>query len=187
MATHFTAVINHNLDEHDLHTLPDLLNSTWRTVEPFLPIIEGYPVPGYSPAKWQWTEYDGGFSLERLHRNGAIPIDSHEFGGGAGERVFSVYHAVRWWSFLDEQTVRDKLRRVCRHIASVFGSDQIIYLPSAFLKPEGAISLMHEGKAVEDMIEWLLENCGPPIQDVESIYRGDLKSWDANGYYVEKL
>jgi hypothetical protein len=93
---------------------------------------------------------------------------------------------ARWWSFLSDQTVRDKLRTVCRHTASVLGSNQILYLPSGFLKPEGAIGLIYEGKAVEE-IDWLLENCGPPVQSIESIYRGDLESWNANGYYIERL
>ena len=42
MGTYFTAVVNHNLDEHNIYTLPDLLNSTWHTVEHVLP-IEGSP------------------------------------------------------------------------------------------------------------------------------------------------
>jgi hypothetical protein len=187
MGTDFTAVVNHNLDEHDVHTLPDLLNSTWHTIEHILPIIEGYPVPGSSPAKWQWGEYDGGFSLERLHNYGTIMVQGHEFHGIVSERVFRVCHGVRWWSFLSEQTVRDKVRGVCRHIASLLGSSQIIYLPDGFLKPEGAIGLMYEGKAAEEMIDWLLENCGPPVPSIESIYRGDLESWNAHGYYIERL
>ena len=32
MGTYFTAVVNHNLDEHEIYTLPDLLNSTWHAV-----------------------------------------------------------------------------------------------------------------------------------------------------------
>jgi len=187
MGTYFTAVVNHNLDEHDIHTLPDLLNSTWHAVEPFLPIAEGYPVPGSSQAKWQWGEYDGGFNLERLHDHGTITVEGHEFHGIVSERMFRVCPSVRWWSFLTEQTVRDKLRRVCRHTASVLGSNEILYVPSGFLKPEGAIGLMYEGKAVEEMIVWLLENCGPPVQSIESIYRGELESWNADGYYIERL
>jgi len=187
MGTDFTAVVNHNLNDHDIHTLPDLLNATWSTVEHLSPIIEGYPVPGSSPARWQWSEYDGGFSLERLLDHNTISVRGHEFHGCVSERMFRLSHGVRWWSFLSEQAVRDKLRRVCRHTASVLGSNQILYLPSGFLKPEGAISLMYEGKAVEDMIDWLLENCGPPLQSIESIYRGELESWNANGYYIERV
>ena len=187
MGTYFTALVNHNLNEDEIHTLPTLLNSTWHTIEPLLPLIEGYPVPGSSPAKWEWGTNDGGFSLVGLHHRGAISIKGHEFGGSAGERVFSVSHGVRWWAFLSEQTVRDKLRLVCRHIASALGSDQIIYVPSGFLKPEGAISLMLEGKALEEIVVWLLENCGAPIQEIEPIYRGDVDNWNANGYYIERL
>lgn len=187
MGIYFEAVVNHNLNAHDIHTLPDLLNSTWSTVEHLSPIIEGYPVPGSSPAKWQWIEYDGGFSLERLHDRRTIGVEGHEFDGFVSERIFRFSHGVSWWSFLTEQTVRDKLRRVCRHTASVLGSNQILYLPSGSLKPEGAISLMYEGKAVEEMIDWLLENCGPPVQGIESTYRGELESWNANGYYIERI
>src|SRR5687767_13388833 len=103
MGTDFTAVVNHNLNEQDIHTLPDLLNSKWRSIEYLLPIIEGYPVPGSSPARWQWGENDGGFDLDRLHSHGTIRIDSHEFTGSVSERVFRLYHGVRWWSFLSEQ------------------------------------------------------------------------------------
>ena len=75
MGTDFTAVVNHNLDERDIHTLPDLLNSMWPQVVNSLPIIEGYPVAGSSPSKWQWTKEEGGFSLERLHHRGTIMIE----------------------------------------------------------------------------------------------------------------
>lgn len=186
MGTDFTAVVNHNLNEHDIHRLPDLLNSTWRTVEQFLPIIEGYPVPRSSPDKWQWREGDG-FSLEKLQDHRTLVIEAHEFHGIVSERVLRVCHGIRWWSFLTEQTVRDKLRSVCQHAASVLGSNQIIYLPDGFLKPEGAIGLMYEGKAVEEMVDWLLENCGPPVQSIESIYRGELEGWNEDGYYIERI
>ena len=69
----------------------------------------------------------------------------------------------------------------------MLGSNQIIYLPDGFLRPEGAIDLMYEGKAVEEMIDWLLENCGPPVQNIESIYRGELESWNSDGYYIERV
>jgi len=187
MGTDFTAVVNHNLDEHDIHTLPDLLNTTWHTIEHILPIIEGYPVSGSSPAKWQWSEYHGGFSFERLLNHNTISVNGHEFHGCASDRVFRVSHGVRWRSFLTDQVVRDKLRSVCRHLASVLGSNQIIYLPSGFYKPEGAISLMYEGKGVEEMIDWLLKNCGPPAQSIESIYRQEHESWVPDGYYIERL
>jgi hypothetical protein len=185
MGTNFAALVNHNLNAHDIHTLPDLLNASWSTVEELSPIIEGYPGPDSSPDKWQWSEF--GFSLERLLDHNTISVSCHEFYGCASERIFLLSPHVRWWSFLGEQAVRDRVRRVCRHTASVLGSNQVVYLPSGFLKPEGAISLMYEGKAVEDVIEWLLENCGPPLQGIESIYRGDLNSWDANGYYIESV
>ncbi len=187
MGTDFTAVVNHNLGERDIHTLPELLNFTWDAVEDFLPIIEGYPVAGSSPPKWQWRENEGGFSLEGLHSRGTLLIEGPEFFGRVSEQVLRVCHGVRWRSFLTEQTVRDKLRRVCRHTASVFGSTQIIYLPDGFYKPEGAIGLMYEGKAVEKMIDWLLENCGPPAQSIESIYREEHGSWSGDGYYIEKI
>ena len=187
MGTDFTAVVNHNLNAREIHTLPDLLNSTWVTDEHLSPIIEGYPVPGSTPEKWQWREGEYGFSLERLHNHETIMVEGHEFHGMVSERMFRLCHGVRWGSFLTEQMVRDKLRRVCRHIASALGSNQIIYLPDGFLRPEGAIGLMYEGKAVEEMIDWLLENCGPPVQNIESIYRGELESWNSDGYYIERV
>lgn len=189
MGTYFTAVVNHNLDEHDVHTLPDLLNSAWHAIEHLLPIIEGYPVSGPSSTKWQWNEREGKFTLERLHRRKTMMVKGSEFDGLVSERVFRLCHAVRWWSFLTDQAVRDKLLRVSQHIASVLGSSQIIYLPDGFLKPEGALGLMYEGKAVgvEEMSGWLLENCGPPVQSVKSIYRGDIESWDPNGYYIVRI
>lgn len=185
MGTEFTAVVNHNLNERDIYTLPDLLNAMWYAVEDSLPIIDGYPVAGSSPPKWQWSRNEGGFSLERLHRHGTVMIEGSEFHGIVSERVFRVCHGVSWWSFLTEQTVRDRLRCVCQHTAAVLGSKQIIYLPDGFLKPEGAIGLMYEGKAIEEMIDWLIKNCGTPTQDVESIYCGVLESWNANSYYIE--
>jgi hypothetical protein len=65
MGTHFTALVNHNLDEGDLYTLPDLLNKTGADVEQFLPILEGYPAPGVPPSKWEWSKRDCVFSLEK--------------------------------------------------------------------------------------------------------------------------
>lgn len=147
-------------------------------------------MPGSTPDKWQWREGEYGFSLERLHNHETIMVEGHEFHGMVSKRMFRLCHGARWGSFLTEQTVRDKLRRVCRHIASVLGSNQVIYLPDGFLRPEGAIGLMYEGKAVEEMIDWLIENCGhcgPPVQNIESIYRGELESWNSDGYYIERV
>ena len=114
-------------------------------------------------------------------------IEGSEFFGIVSERVFRVCHGVRWWSFLTEQTVRDKLRYVCQHMAAVFGSEKIIYLPDGFLRPEGALGLIYEGKGVTEMIDWLLENCGRPIQNIESIYRGEIESWNEDDYFIERL
>ena len=191
MGTYFTAVMNHNFDEHHLSNLPDLLNRLWPKVEPLLPMIKGYPAPGIPPSKWRWSERDRGFSLTRLLNNDTARLDSYEFGGIVSKHIFRLCHAVRWSSFLTDSTVRGKLRQTCRHIASVFGSNQVIYLPSGFLKPEGAIGQMYQGKAVEDMIHWLVENCGPAAQNVDFFDSKDLQNWHypelENWYYIEKI
>ena len=182
MGIYFTAVVNHNRDERNIYNLPDLLNRLWPKVEPLLPIIEGYPVPGIPPRKWEWSERDGGF--RRLLNNDTAVLESYEFSGIVSKYLFRVCHAVRWSTFLEDQTTRSKVRQVCQHIASVLGANQIVYLPSGFLKPEGAIGLMYEDKAVEDMIDWLLENCGPPAQNVDSF---NVEEPDNNWYYIEKI
>jgi hypothetical protein len=183
MGTEFTAVLNHNFDERHIYNLPDLLNRTWSKVEPLLPIIKGFPAPGKLPSKWKWSEWDLGFSATKLSNNDPAMLEGHEFVGFVSKHVFKVCHAVRWSSFLTDQTVRTKLRQVCRHIGSVLGSNQIVYLPSGFLKPEGAIGLMYKGKAVADMIEWLRENCGPAAPSIDSIDSEDFENW----YYIEKI
>jgi hypothetical protein len=50
------------------------------------------------------------------------------------------------------------------------------------LKPEGVRSLMYEGKTVENMVDWLYENCGQPAQSFESISPEDLE----NFYYIDR-
>jgi hypothetical protein len=187
MGTDFTAVVNHNFDDRDIHNLPDLLNRTWSRVQPLLPIIEGYPVPGSSPLRWQWSEREGGFSLERLHSCGTAMIEGNEFSGFVSDHVFRICHGVRWSSFLTDQTTRRKTRQVCRHIAAVLGSNQIVYVPDGFLKPEGVLSLMYEGKVVEDMIDWLLKNCGSAAQDIDSILSEEPGTWNENRYYIERI
>ena len=182
MGTHFTAVVNHNFDERHLFNLPDLLNGTWPKVEPLLPIMEGYPAPGIPPRKWEWSRRDSGFNRLWTTQHTAA-LESYEFSGIVSKHVFRVCHGVRWSTFLKDQTVRSKLRKVCQHLASVLGSDQIVYLPNGFLKPEGAISLMYEGKGVKDMVDWLRENCGPAAQSVDSFRDEELENW----YYIEKL
>lgn len=183
MGTDFTAVVNHNLDERHIYNLPDLLNSTWSKVEPLLPIMEGYPAPGTSPSKWKWSERNGVFSVRKLWNNETTKLEGYEFNGFASKYVFRVCHAVGWSTFLEDQATRSKVRQVCQHIASMLGAHEIVYLPSGFLKPEAAISLMYEGKTVEDMIDWLLENCGPPAQSVDSFNFEKLDDW----YYIEKI
>ena len=37
------------------------------------------------------------------------------------------------------------------------------------------------------MVDWLIENCGPPVEDIESIYREEIESWNANGYFIERV
>jgi hypothetical protein len=183
MGTHFTAVVNHNLDERHIYDLPDLLNRMWPKVEPLLPIMEGYPAPGFPPSQWKWSERYGVFSVRKLWNDDTAMLENYEFNGFASKHVFRVSHAVRWSTFLEDRTTRSKLRQVCQHIASVLGGNQIVYLPSGFLKPEAAIGLMYEGKTVEDMIEWLIENCGPPAQSVDSF---DFEELDKR-YYIEKI
>ncbi len=180
MGTCFTAVVNHNLDQGLIYSLPELLNRTWPTVQPLLPLIEGYPVPGTSPREWKWSERDRGFSLERLLSNDTATMEGLEFEGIVSKHVLRVCHALKWSSFLTNQTTRGKVRQVCRHIASTLGSKQIVYIPSGFLKPEGALGLMYQGKVVEDMIDWLLKNCGPAPETFDPGLE-QLENW----YYIE--
>ena len=177
MGTHFTAIVNHNLDEGDVYNLPDLLNSTWPNVEQFLPVIEGYPAPGRAPSKWEWSKRDCVFSIEKLRANETAMLVGNEFDGWASKHVFSLTHIAKWSWFLEDQQVRNKLRNVCSHVASALGSNQIVYVPSGFLKPEGVRSLMYEGKTVEEMIDWLYQNCGQPAQRFESIEPEDLANF----------
>ena len=179
--------MNHNLGESDIHTIPGLLNSSWHVVEHLLPLIDGYPVPGIPPAKWHWSEGEPGFTIERLRERKTALLDSYEFSGIVSERVFRLCHALRWHSFLSDSVTREKVRDICRHLASVFGCDQVVYLPSGFLKPEGAIGLMYEGGDVEAMVNWLLENCGPPAETFESILVEKDGRWSGDGYYIERV
>ena len=182
MGTCFTAILNHNLDERRISDLPELFNRTWHTVEPLLPLMEGYPVPGTPPRKWRWSE-ERGFSTSTLLSNDTARIEGYEFDGIVSKHMLRVCHALKWSWFLEDEAVRSKVDQVCRHVASVFGANQIVYLPSGFLKPEGAIGLMYEGKFVEDMIEWLLKNCGPPAQSLDSF---DLEKLETL-YFVERV
>jgi hypothetical protein len=182
MGIHFTALVNHNLHEPEIYNLPDMLNRTWAEVEQFLPIIERYPASGRAPGKWEWSTTDGAFSIEKLRANETVMLVGNEFGGSASRHVFNPHHLAKWSWFLEDQQVRAKLRNVSLHIASVLSSDQIVYVPCGFLKPEGVRSLMYEGKTVEDMIDWLYENCGGPAQSFESIQPEDL----ANFYYIDR-
>jgi hypothetical protein len=187
MGTDFTAVVNHNLDEEHIYTLPALLNSTWHEVQHLLPILEGYPVPDITHTKWQWREFDNISLQDSLHNHGTIRLESHEFSGFVSNRVLQICHGVRWWSFLTDTGVRDKLRGVCHHIASMLGTHQIIYLPDGFYKPEGALGLIYESKGVEEMIDWLYTNCGPPAQSIESINQENEQGWNGDDYYVDML
>jgi len=182
MGTHFTALVDHNLDETGIYTLPELLNRSWADVEQFLPIVDGYPAAGRAQGKWEWSNLDGAFSLEKLRANETAMLVGNEFIGFASKYVFSLGHVARWSWFLEDQQMRSKLRNVSLHIASTLGSDKLVYVPSGFLKPEGVRSLMYEGKRVEEMIDWLYQNCGEPAQSFESIQPGDL----ANFYYVDQ-
>jgi hypothetical protein len=132
-------------------------------------VIEGYPAPVREPGKWQWSKRDGVFSIEKLRANETAMLVGNEFDGWASKHVFSLTHLAKWSWFLEDQQVRSKLRNVCSHAASALGSNQIVYVPSGFLKPEGVRSLMYEGKTAEEMIDWLYQNCGQPAQSFESI------------------
>ena len=41
---------------------------------------------------------------------------------------------------------------------------------------------MYEGKTVENMVDWLYENCGQPAESFESISPEDLE----NFYYIDR-
>ena len=57
----------------------------------------------------------------------------------------------------------------------MLGSDQIVYVPRGFLKSERVRNVMDQGKTVENMVDWLYENCGQPAQQsFESILPEEL-------------
>ena len=188
MGVNFVALMGHNLDEEELYALPMLLNSTWSQAQQFLPVLEGLPAPGSAPDEWRWHN-TGNISLaDELKRVGRITMDSPDcFIGHVGMRSLDIYHLARWWSFLTDEAVRRKLQGACRHIAVTLGSARIAYIPDSSYKPELARGLINEGKTIDEIVEWLRANCGPPAADIGLILRQGEEGWNGSGYYVEVL
>jgi hypothetical protein len=69
--------------------------------------------------------------------NDTARLDGYEFDGIVSKNMLRVCHALKWSRFLEDEAVRNKAGQVCRHVASMFGANRIVYLPSGFLKPEG--------------------------------------------------
>ncbi len=188
MGINFVALMGHNLDEEQLYAMPTLLNSTWNQSQQFLPVLEGYPVPGSAPDEWGWRSTGDIPLADELKRVGRITINSPDcFIGHVGMRSLDLYHMARWWSFLTDEPVRRRLQGVCRHIAVTLGSARIAYIPDSSYKPELARELINEGKTIDEIVDWRLAHCGPPAADIGLILRPGAEGWNGNGYYVEEL
>ncbi|MGH9830355.1 MAG: hypothetical protein ACREDR_44685, partial [Blastocatellia bacterium] len=70
----------------------------------------------------------------------------------------------RWECFLEDDSVRARLRVVCRNLAETVGSKTIAYIPDSSYKPELALDLLHDGKTIDEIVEWLYVNCGPLLK-----------------------
>ena len=96
MGVDFVALMGHNLDEEQLYALPMLLNSTWNQAQQFLPVLEGYPVPGSAPDEWGWRNTGNIPLADELKRVGTITMDSPDcFIGHVGMRSLDIYHIWR--------------------------------------------------------------------------------------------
>jgi hypothetical protein len=141
MGVDFVAVMGHNLEGDRLFTIPELLNSRWSLAEPFLPVLEGYPVPGAALTEWRWDSAGWLTVHEMLQEMGMINIEGPDcFFGSVGRRAIELSHLVRWRSFLTDDSLETKLRGICRSIAETLGSPSIAYVPGPLSSSSVVIS-----------------------------------------------
>ncbi|HYL98051.1 MAG TPA: hypothetical protein VEZ90_03775 [Blastocatellia bacterium] len=178
----FEALIGHNLGRDSLHTLPELLDSSWSRAHSFFPIFEGYPVIDSARDKWYWSR---GLANTQFEAGQGRLLGPEGFSGFSSHRCIRFHHFARWECFLEDNSVRARLRGVCRNIAETLKSKTIAYIPDSSYKPELALDLLLDGKTIDEIVEWLYVNCGRPADIDALIAKSDLNR--QNLYYVETL
>jgi len=107
--------MDHNLTGDRIFSLPELLNSSWCKTRHLLPVFEGYPIEN---GKWRWENLRPCTLSEKLLRNEQITLEGpNGFIGHVGKYALSLFHAARWYNFVENGEIRRKLQGLCIHVA----------------------------------------------------------------------
>jgi hypothetical protein len=182
MGRDFTAYLGHSLKENEIFEFMNILNtSDLKAINDFIKQFLPYN-PNDKELTWKVKE----FRLE-----GTISLD-----GPCGlafifsEHVCMVRHYTRWLTFLLndlEFDIRTPLRNMTRELAGYFGSAFAIYAPDSGARESGIMDFMweDENKDIDCMRNWLLQNCGPPADSIQTIYKEFEDHIQTDGYYID--
>jgi hypothetical protein len=192
MGVNLETLLGHELDSPAVQALPQTLDVD-RPLELAIATftaLSGRRYRQQGGLAWQraGSERMRGIAPEHLWAEGE---DVH-LAGPAGFRLYvsrhacEVVHPTRWSVFLRQPRVRSALRPVFAELARLLGSPVAIYLPDSSFGPAGADDLVAEGQSIEQVVDWLRTNWGPPASTIGAIYQEiALGGWTGEGYFVD--
>ncbi|MBB3069441.1 hypothetical protein FHS14_002431 [Paenibacillus baekrokdamisoli] len=82
---------------------------------------------------------------------------------------------------------RSHLRNVSYELTRYFNTKFAIYVPDSSKKESAIMDFLweDENKSIEFMKKWLLEKCGSPKDEIDSIYVDYEDSWESEGYFID--
>jgi hypothetical protein len=195
----FTAIIGHSLNQEEIFTAADFLNSIQPEIQPCLSILHEHLTSmdhpthwqwGHinQPIQWQWTVREGHSLYEDFQRHGIVYLDATElFWAKVSKHLFEFgcWSIIKWSRFLREPKASEGLRCLCRRLAKAFDSRLIVYVPDSGGPPSGAGGLLYCEAGIEEVVTWLQMNCGPPANTLEEIFPEGAEVVNQNGYFIE--
>jgi hypothetical protein len=182
----FSALFGHQLPIGLILQGNELLNKHWEQAQTFLPVLEGLPIPSSTFELWKWSNRWEPTPVKELTKYKTITFDGPDsFNLKFKENTVELWHMVRWYQFLTDDSISTKLRGVCEFLASVLKTELVIYLPESAYKPSTVYDLVYEGATIEQVIEWLQTNCGNPAKRLIDIYPNDTDPERGNGYFID--
>lgn len=174
MGVHFTFTFDHDFTDTSVVIMRrrfQSLESTFHEIARHWSV--DYGRPGRSPEPWQDVSEVGSERPRHLFAPAGLSLL-------VGPAAAKFHHFSKFHPFIHNRRDRAVLRRLAYEVASLFGSEQVIYAPCEGTGDEIA-DLLTEGLQVED-IETKLAEHGPAAQTIEEL---DSVSWPQPRYYVD--
>lgn len=177
MGQDFRAIVDHGIAGNDIVWLPSMLDSLLTEISVPLKIarLEGIRTDrGYPPEHWTWGwDSDNDPPFEEWVKGPVVSL----FGPASlfldlGLRCARFGCWVRWSEFLLKPEISEALREITFRLSNAIASGVAIYLPdSAWPPAEHAYAKVNKGSPIDEIIEQLQVDAGPPAPSIQALYR----------------